>query len=257
VSSIAWDKFARNISIELAKAPEERSMDAGHFLKVYREEFDRLMETSPSIPKAITQEFVANFSGKKPYCCWPEKDDAEDDEKDEEVRKTQFKSLKKPDECDTIIVSELGKHDWYNPARVPVILPPLREAPIIDEKSIENMLSQKIKGIQEDVKKEEEDKRKSIDEIRWVEEEKLRLEQEDKERREKVQHQFRMATIDMANKIKTQNNKIEENLKLFRENYSRNPLKEELQESLTGKVDDDILNKFLDKYDANAGEYNV
>ena len=257
VSSIAWDKFARNISIELAKAPEERSMDAGHFLKVYREEFDRLMETSPSIPKAITQEFVANFSGKKPYCCWPEKDDAEDDEKDEEVRKTQFKSLKKPDECDTIIVSELGKHDWYNPARVPVILPPLREAPIIDEKSIENMLSQKIKGIQEDVKKEEEEKRKSHDEIRWVEEEKLRLEQEDKERREKVQYQFRQTAIEVANKMKTQNNKIEENLKLFRENYSRNPLKEELQESLTGKVDDDILNKFLDKYDANAGEYNV
>jgi len=256
VSGIAWDKFARNISIELAKAPEERSMDAGHFLKVYREEFDRLMETSPSIPKSITQEFVANFSGKKPYCCWPEKDDAEDDEKDEEVRKTQFKSLKKPDECDTIIVSELGKHDWYNPARVPVIINP-PAAPIIDEKSIENMLSQKIKGIQENVKKEEEDKRKSIDEIRWIEEEKQRLEQEENERREKVQHHFRQTAIEVANKIKTQNKKIEENLKLFRENYSRNPLKEELQESLTGQVDDDILKKFLDKYDANAGEYNV
>lgn len=257
VSSIAWDKFARNISIELAKAPEERSMDAGHFLKVYREEFDRLMETSPSIPKAITHEFVSNFSGKKPYWCCPYKDDAEDEEKDEEVRKTQFKSLKKPDECDTIIVSELGKHDWYNPARVPVILPPLREVPIIDEKSIENMLSQKIKGIQEDVKKEEEEKRKSHDEIRWIEEEKLRLDQEEKERREKVQYQFRVAAIDMANKMKTQNKKIEENLKLFRENYSRNPLKEELQESLTGLVDDDILNKFLDRYNPNVGEENV
>jgi hypothetical protein len=257
VSGIAWDKFARNISIELAKAPEERSLDAGQFLKVYREEFDRLMETSPSIPKAITQEFVTNFSGKKPYCCWPEKDDAEDDEKDEEVRKTQFKSLKKPDECDTIIVSELGKHDWYNPARIPVIITPPPTAPIIDEKSIENMLSQKIKGIQENVKKEEEDKRKSIDEIRWIEEEKQRLEQEENERREKVQHQFRQTAIEVANKIKMQNKKIEENLKLFRENYSRNPLKEELQESLTGQVDDDILNKFLDRYDANAGEYNV
>jgi hypothetical protein len=257
VSGIAWDKFARNISIELAKAPEERSLDAGQFLKVYREEFDRLMETSPSIPKAITQEFVTNFSGKKPYCCWPEKDDAEDDEKDEEVRKTQFKSLKKPDECDTIIVSELGKHDWYNPARIPVIITPPPTAPIIDEKSIENMLSQKIKGIQENVKKEEEDKRKSIDEIRWIEEEKQRLEQEENERREKVQHQFRQTAIEVANKIKIQNKKIEENLKLFRENYSRNPLKEELQESLTGQVDDDILNKFLDRYDANAGEYNV
>ncbi len=256
VSGIAWDKFARNISIELAKAPEERNMDAGHFLKVYREEFDRLMETSPSIPKAVTQEFVTNFSGKKPYCCWPYEDDAKDEEADEEVRKTQFKSLKKPDECDTIIVSELGKHDWYNPDRIPVIITP-PTAPIIDEKSIENMLSQKIKGIQENVKREEEEKRKSHDEMRWIEEEKLRLEQEENERREKVQQQFRQAALEMASKMKTQNKKIEENLKLFRENYSRNPLKEELQESLTGQVDDDILNKFLDRYDANAGENNV
>ena len=255
VSGIAWDKFARNISIELAKAPEERSLDAGHFLKVYREEFDRLMETSPSIPKAITQEFVTNFSGKKPYWCCPNKDDADDEEKDEEVRKTQFKSLKKPDECDTIIVSELGKHDWYNPARIPP--PSLRDAPIIDEKSIENMLSQKIKGIHDNVKKEEEEKRKSHDETRWIEEEKLKLEQEETERREKVQHQFRTAAMEMANKKKTQNNKIEENLKLFRENYSRNPLKEELQESLSGLVDDAILNKFLDRYNPNVGEDNV
>lgn len=255
VSGIAWDKFARNISIELAKAPEERSLDAGHFLKVYREEFDRLMETSPSIPKAITQEFVTNFSGKKPYWCCPYKDDADDEEKDEEVRKTQFKSLKKPDECDTIIVSELGKHDWYNPARIPP--PSLRDAPIIDEKSIENMLSQKIKGIHDNVKKEEEEKRKSHDETRWIEEEKLKLEQEETERREKVQHQFRTAAMEMANKMKTQNKKIEENLKLFRENYSRNPLKEELQESLSGLVDDAILNKFLDRYNPNVGEDNV
>ena len=259
VSSIAWDKFARNISIELAKAPEERSMDAGHFLKVYREEFDRLMETSPSIPKGVTKEFVATFSGKKPYCCWPEKDDADDEEEDEEVRKTQFKSLKKPDECDTIIVSELGKHDWYNPARIPVIVtpPPPPSAPVIDEKSIENMLSQKIRVIQDNVKKEEEDKRKSLDETRWIEEEKKRLEQEDNERKEKVQHQFRQAAIEMANKIKTQNKKIDENVKLFRENYSRNPLKEELQESLNGEVDDEILSRFLDKYEPSRGEDNV
>jgi len=37
VSSIAWDKFARNIRIELAKIPEER-MDAGPFIKLCRQE---------------------------------------------------------------------------------------------------------------------------------------------------------------------------------------------------------------------------
>ena len=41
VSAIAWDKFARNIRIELSKHPDERT-DAKTFLKVCRQEFDRL-----------------------------------------------------------------------------------------------------------------------------------------------------------------------------------------------------------------------
>ncbi len=40
VAAIAWDKFARNIRIELAKAPSERP-DAGLFLKHNRDEYDR------------------------------------------------------------------------------------------------------------------------------------------------------------------------------------------------------------------------
>jgi len=252
VSAIAWDKFARNISIELAKAPEERSMDAGHFLKNYREEFDRLMETSPSIPKAITIEFISIFSGKKAYWCCPYDDDAADEEKNEEERKTRFKTLKKPDECDTIIVSEIGKHDWYNPSRIPVI----QTQPTIDENSIENMLSQKIKGIQDKVKKEEEEKRRSIDEQKWMEEEKLKMEREEDERREKIQNQFRQAAIEIANKIKTNNKKIEEHLKLFKDNYGRDPLKEELSEALRNDVDAEILAKFLEKYVPNSGGDN-
>jgi hypothetical protein len=252
VSGIAWDKFARNISIELAKAPEERYMDAGQFLKTYREEFDRLMETSPSIPKSVTQEFVKIFSGKKPYCCWPEMDDAADEEINEEERKTRFKSLKKPDECDTIIVSELGKHDWYNPSRV------LVTQPKIDENSLEMMLSQKIRGIQETTKKEVEDKRKSMDEIKWIEEEKRKIEQEEIDRKERIQYQFRQTAIEVANKIKKDNKTIEDHVKLFAENYGRDPLKEELTESLKGNVDDEILNAFLNKYKPNGvGDNNV
>jgi hypothetical protein len=248
VSAIAWDKFARNISIELAKAPEERSMDAGHFLKTYREEFDRLMETSPSIPKSITLEFIAIFSGKKPYYCWPAKDDADDEENNEEERKTRFKTLKKPDECDTIIVSEIGKHDWYNPSRIPTI----QMQPTIDENSIENMLSQKIKGIQEMARKEEEDKRKSIDEYKWMEEEKNKMEKEEQERKEKIQQQFRQMAIESSNKKNINKKKIEEHINLFKENYGRDPLKEELSESLKIEVDAEILATFLDKYVANG-----
>ena len=126
VSAIAWDKFSRNISIELAKAPEERIMDAGHFLKTYREEFDRLMETSPTIPTGITQEFIEVFSGKSTkwhsYCCKKEqqnKAEKEEEKQEKDERKRSFNALKKPDECSTAIISETGKHDWYNPARYP------------------------------------------------------------------------------------------------------------------------------------------
>lgn len=154
VSGIAWDKFSRNISIELAKAPEERSMDAGHFLKTYREEFDRLMETSPSIPQHITQEFVETFSGRKSVNCltkYCSKNKDEDEKREEkELRKTKFKELKKPDECSTIMISETGKHDWYNPDRIP--------EPEINIESIESLLSQKIRGIHDNIKRTEEEK---------------------------------------------------------------------------------------------------
>lgn len=56
VSSVAWDKFHRNIRIELIKAPEERP-DLNYFIKITRDEFDRLMETCPQIDKDIIDLF--------------------------------------------------------------------------------------------------------------------------------------------------------------------------------------------------------
>ena len=61
VSSISWDKFYRNIKIELAKHPSER-IQAKHMLKMNKEEFDRMMETSPSIPEKIIIEFKTKFN---------------------------------------------------------------------------------------------------------------------------------------------------------------------------------------------------
>ena len=63
VSAISWDKFARNIRIELAKTPQERD-GAGHFIKAARQEFDRLMETSPSIDDTTIKEFYNKFQGE-------------------------------------------------------------------------------------------------------------------------------------------------------------------------------------------------
>ena len=59
-SSIAWDKFYRNAKVELARAPEERT-PVIHGVKTAKEEFDRLMETSPPIPERIIAKFRRAF----------------------------------------------------------------------------------------------------------------------------------------------------------------------------------------------------
>ena len=65
VSSISWDKFYRNIKVELAKSRDER-MHVTHMLKMGKEEFDRLMETSPTINDNIIQQFNKIFPSSKP-----------------------------------------------------------------------------------------------------------------------------------------------------------------------------------------------
>ena len=95
VMSIAWDKFARNIKIELSKSPMER-MDAGHFIKHTRQEFDRLMETSPMVPLSVINQFNTTFIGKEGSKQWK-----------------KFKKIKKPDICDTLTSSNTYRHHWY------------------------------------------------------------------------------------------------------------------------------------------------
>jgi hypothetical protein len=62
VSSISWGKFYRNIKIELAKSPMERT-SVGQLIKTSKEEFDRLIETSQSIPTHVIKLFKDTFSG--------------------------------------------------------------------------------------------------------------------------------------------------------------------------------------------------
>jgi len=95
VATIAWDKFARNIRIELAKAPIER-MEAGQFLKISRQEFDRLMETSPTVPQDIINLFSSTFAGKEGS-----------------VERTRYDELKKPDICNIIESASKNRHPWY------------------------------------------------------------------------------------------------------------------------------------------------
>ena len=90
VSSIAWDKFYRNIKIELAKHPIER-IDVKQMIKMSKEEFDRLMETSPNIPEKILAQFKENFN-----------------------KEAVFEKIVKPEVCDILIPTNDYRNPWYN-----------------------------------------------------------------------------------------------------------------------------------------------
>lgn len=64
VASISWDKFHRSVRLELIKAPEER-VDVSYFMKINRDEFDRLMETSPNIDNDILESFKKSLTSGK------------------------------------------------------------------------------------------------------------------------------------------------------------------------------------------------
>ena len=55
--SIAWDKFARKVQIELAKNRNDRAK-AKDFIKLCAEEYDRLIEMSPVLPNEIIRWFT-------------------------------------------------------------------------------------------------------------------------------------------------------------------------------------------------------
>jgi hypothetical protein len=94
VATIAWDKFYRNIKIELAKHPDER-INVVHMLKMSKEEFDRLIETSPNIPQNIIQTFKILFSNSP-----------------------SFKEIKKPEICDELVSTQTMRNQWYTEEKI-------------------------------------------------------------------------------------------------------------------------------------------
>ena len=86
-SSIAWDKFYRNIKCELSKHPDERN-NVIQMIKACKEEFDRLIETSPTIDNNIIKQFnlIPN------------------------IKEIKFK---KPEICDELISTEEFRHKWF------------------------------------------------------------------------------------------------------------------------------------------------
>ena len=92
VASIAWDKFYRNTKVELAKSPIER-IPVMQMLKHSKEEFDRLIESSPSLEPFIIKGFIDTFSGGIPQI------DDNGNETSLTSKQKIFNELKKPDIC--------------------------------------------------------------------------------------------------------------------------------------------------------------
>lgn len=90
VSSISWDKFYRNVKIELTKHPNER-IHVSHMLKMSKEEFDRLMETSPVIPDKIIIKFKRSFQ-----------------------QSDEYSKISKPEICDFLISTEAYRNPWFS-----------------------------------------------------------------------------------------------------------------------------------------------
>ena len=105
VASIAWDKFYRNTKVELAKSPAER-LPVLQMLKHSKEEFDRLMETSPTISDDIINAFKTTFSDGL------SKINGKIEEHELSKRQKAYLQLKKPEICDTI---ESTENSVYKP----------------------------------------------------------------------------------------------------------------------------------------------
>jgi len=65
ISALAWAKLSRNIEIELSLHYKKRK-PCRDFLKVMRNEYDNLMESSPTIDLDVIQMFNKKFEGKYP-----------------------------------------------------------------------------------------------------------------------------------------------------------------------------------------------
>jgi len=232
VSAISWDKFARNIRIELAKSPKERS-EAGTFLKLSRHEFDRLMETSPSIPQSVLRDFKDTFSGKRGFVYstidWCLGHVGMEDKAVIERRK-QFEALKKPDICDIIVSSNENRHKWYE---------------MVEKTTTTDVYTQDANDLESrveiDIMQREEELRAKEQVLHDKEKELMAAhEQEDKLRQklEKEKDAYNKSMMD----------KIDQYVNLFVSNYGRRPAKDEIVDNFKNAIDKEIVNSFLENY---------
>ncbi len=218
ISAISWDKFARNIRIELAKRPVERC-DAGSFLKLCRGEFDRLMETSPDINQHIISEFYTKFSGKVGS-----------------DKRRRFDELRKPDICDTLISANDTRHKWYLEVENTTDHnngfsdDEITDAEIQAKNNLILTQQQQLKNAADEMSRREEYEQISM---------KRRLE----DMKEKQQKQAAAESF-----VNHQIRYIQKYITSFENIYDRKPLADEIRDNVASYVEPATLETFLEKY---------
>ena len=223
ISAISWDKFARNIRIEIAKDPDER-MDAGQFLKICRSEFDRLMETSPSIDERTVQQFNEAFQGAE----------TSKQKKEQEILQQQrFYELHKPDICNIIVSANESRHHWYK-----------------DQNRINMMNSMQYDDSSTDI----EAYRDYDEQINTHLEEALneQKKREEIESKKKTHEEYKRSEMEaLTQKVKEQTNLLFEYVSEFDNSVGRKPDEDEIRYNMRENVDNDIMESFLKDYKLN------
>lgn len=213
VSSISWDKFARNIRIELAKKPDER-MDAGHFLKINRQEYDRLMETSPNIKEDIIKDFERAFKGKEGT-----------------IERKRFDELKKPDICSVIITANETRHHWY-----------LEKT---NDHFGDTIDSEELREKDEMIRIQ----KRKLSEKDWELNQKRQTEMEITRKETELMELTTQQQIDYSEKFQSAVGTIRKYITAFYELHGRNPMRDEIFNTMCDTIDAEFLNQFMDEND--------
>lgn len=140
VAYIGWDKFYRNTKVELSKSQEDR-LPVSQMMKYCKEEFDRLMETSPSISDDIVKEFMKTFSI----------DDASSLGIDKNKKYKDFINIKKPEICDSLETTRSSV--FKNPINIKELKIDIK-SPSSKNDKIKDEIHKKVKDIIERFEKE-------------------------------------------------------------------------------------------------------
>lgn len=238
VASIAWDKYQRNIKIELAKHPNERC-ECGVFIHTQRQEYDRLMETAPPLDDDIIKRFISTFQGKE-----------------NSNRRSMYDRIKKPDICDEIITVADTRHKWFETEDI--IIHNDHDDDDDDDKG-NNKIFETIKSFQLELQA----KQLALDQ-----KEREQKELQEKNEKEKADRKCRRQSMqslvhDAMETYKNEKKVIDEYIVNFKKIYQRPPSKDEIEdffmEENPGEVTQLVLDKYISEYDDqdHIGDNNV